>query len=77
MTPEQRAALVSLDIEWARRYGPLYTRDDELLLIALHKARYASRELPPEVRHASAEWLRERGYCSIQGQPLLPPGYLP
>ena len=74
---ERDKALLSLDLEYARKLFPGAPVDDEVLLNALHKARYECKDLPTEARHESANWLRSRGYGRMAGLPLLPPGELP
>ena len=49
----------------------------ELRLSILHKARYECTSIPAAYRHASAEWLMERGLSRMTGSPLLPKGELP
>ena len=73
---ERDKALANLDMEYARRVIPMAT-SDEVRLIAMHKARYEITSLPAELRHESANWLRERGYKRGTGDPLLPEGRLP
>jgi len=73
-------ALLALDVDWAlvnagpSPFGAPPTR--EVMLIALHKARYECPDMPAEARHSSGAWLRERGYGWRVG-PLLPEGELP
>lgn len=69
-------ALSELDIGWARK-NTTRTATDEVLLISLHKARYSCTAIAKELRHSSAQWLRERGYHGAMGDPLLPEGELP
>lgn len=79
---EWRAArnrvLRDLDVEEAKlMLGPAAERaGDEVILMSLHKGRYDCVDMPDELRHESAAWLRERGYSGAFG-PLLPPGELP
>lgn len=73
---ERLNALRTLDVAWARREAP-GASSDEVLLIALHKARYRCREIEAALRHESAEWLRSRACGDLFGEPLLPPGRLP
>jgi hypothetical protein len=73
---ERHAALIALDLGWARQqaYGPV---DGFALLAGMHKARYNIPSIPAALRHESAAWLRARGLSDIHGVPLLPPGQLP
>lgn len=57
---ERDEALVSLDLEYARRKFPQAA--DETLLMALHKARVEVLTMPETLRRKSMEWLKERGY---------------
>lgn len=79
---EQRKRRIAkaLDVSGSKRLirdlgysGPLA---DDVLLVALHKTRYQDDEMPTELRHESAYWLRERGHGGPFG-PLLPEGELP
>lgn len=72
---ERNKALREMNLDYARSVIPS-APSDEVLIVALHKARYECTGLEPEYRHASAAWLRERGYGRMCG-PLLPEGELP
>ena len=79
---ERDAALIALDLQWARRTILLISPadgnvSDLTLLCAMHRARYNIVTIPDALRHESAAWLRERGLTDICGMPLLPPGQLP
>jgi hypothetical protein len=69
-------ALRKLDVTYARKMFP-NAISDEALLVALHKARYETVSIEPELRHASGAWLRKRGFGRVGGLPLLPTGKLP
>lgn len=69
-------AFRTLDLDYARNQMGRPT-SDEVLILALHKARYECTGIEPEYRHESARWLRERGYGRSIGGPLLPEGELP
>lgn len=71
----RNAALMTLNLEWARAVTP--GLGDDVLLVALHKTRYDCTAIPDALRLESAEWLRERGYRARGGIPLMPPGKLP
>jgi len=73
---ERAAALVALDLDYARRLMP-DASSDEVRLAAMHKARYETTTIARELRHASGAWLRENGYLRFGGLPLLPEGELP
>lgn len=73
---ERNAALAALDMDYARSHNP-HGFSDGVLLMGMHKARYECIGLAPELRHASAVWLGERGYKRLTGMPLLPAGELP
>lgn len=68
-------ALREMNLDYARAVLPRAS-SEEVLIIALHKARYECLDIEPELRHASGQWLRERGYGRMRG-PLLPEGELP
>jgi hypothetical protein len=72
---ERNRALSELDMDWARQRMP--GASDEVCLMSMHKSRYACTQIAPELRHVSAEWLRERGLAGADGNPLLPAGELP
>lgn len=80
---ERNAALLALDMEWARaraREACASTGrpmpNDETLLASLHKARYDCTSLDDQPRLESGAWLRERGLRRMCGLPLLPDGML-
>ena len=73
---ERTHALRTLDLAWARREAPGASSDD-VLLVALHKARYRCRGIEDDLRHKSADWLRAHGFEDLYGERLLPPGRLP
>lgn len=68
-------ALAELDLSFAKQEHP--EGSDEVLLVALHKARVDCTDLPDQLRLESVEWLRERGFSRIDGMPLPLPGLLP
>lgn len=68
-------AMRTLDLTYARAVVP--NTHDEILLVALHKARYETPEIEEDLRHASGDWLREHDYTRINGRPILPKGRLP
>lgn len=51
--------------------------DDDLVRQVFHKTRYEATNISREKRIASGEWLRERGFRRMTGQPLLAPNQLP
>lgn len=63
---DRRAALLSLDMdkvrEFMQKYGETPPADDDLLLVATHKARESMTDIPSDERKASRDWLAERGY---------------
>lgn len=73
---ERDAALKSLDLDYARRNIP-GASSNEVLLAAMHKARYECTNMPNDLRHTSAHWLREQGMGRMTGTALLPEGQLP
>jgi hypothetical protein len=76
---DRNRALTEMDLAWARRMIAATggASDDATLLLAMHKARYTCTHIARELRLASAEWLRARGFGGPMGEPLLPPGQLP
>ena len=68
-------ALAELDLSFAKQEYP--EGSDEVLLVALHKARVDCTDLPDPLRLDSVEWLRERGFSRVSGLPLPPVGELP
>lgn len=77
---ERNEALRTLDMDYARRIMP-HASGDDVREIAMHKARYACPDIEDDLRHASAAWLRARGYGAMFGtinsDPLLPAEELP
>jgi hypothetical protein len=71
----RNAALMTLNLEWARAVTP--GLGDDVLLVGMHKTRYDCTAIPDALRLESAEWLRKRGYRAIGGVPLAAPGELP
>lgn len=73
--------LVELDVPAAKLY--LYSEsnetfiEDEVVLMAMHKARAELTHLDPKLRLESIEWLRARMWTLRGGRPLPPPGALP
>ena len=72
---ERNAAFRNLDLNWAAKQigGDV---SHEVLLIALHKARYECTAIESHYRHESAAWLRQHGYSRMVGH-FLPEGELP
>lgn len=68
-------ALIAMDMSWGRAMFP--GAPDADIEIAMHKARYHSTDLPRNVRHQSAQWLRERGHADVLGEPVMAEGMLP
>jgi len=75
MLERRNAALANLDLEYAREMTG--GKDDVVLLMALHKARYECTALADDLRNFSALWLRGHGYKRFDGSDLLPNGELP
>lgn len=73
---QRDTALLALDMDWARRIMPTASCD-EVRLAAMHKTRYELTHLPRQARHASGQWLRERGYWRARGDGLLEVWVLP
>lgn len=73
---ERNQAFINLDLVYARQQFPEASSDD-VLLCALHKARYECTDIPARLRLESGDWLRERGFTRAQGGPILQAGVLP
>jgi hypothetical protein len=63
---ERDAALLSLDLDWARKTMP-QASSDEVRIMAMHKARVHAVNLPDEARRDSQRWLLERGLSDLLG----------
>lgn len=75
---ERDRALLALDLDWARNHlrsrglpqpqaaqsarTGRWISADEVLLLALHRARYELPYLPEAARKESEAWMRERGF---------------
>lgn len=70
-------AFREMDLQYARLMLRGKNPPDDVLILALHKARYECTDLEPEYRRESGAWLRERGYGRMTGEPVLPEGDLP
>ena len=73
---ERNKAIRDLDLEYMRKEMPRAS-SDEVLLMALHKARYEAVEIEPALRHASRAWLEERGLSRYMSIPWPTDGSLP
>lgn len=69
-------AFRELDMGFARAAFP-NASSDEVLLMAMHKARYECLDMEDALRHESRAWLEERGYERFKGQPWPTDGSLP
>lgn len=49
----------------------------DVLELSMHQVRVEREPIDPNLRLASIEWLRLRGYTRHRGLPLPPPGVLP
>ena len=73
---ERNRALLALDLKWARERFPEES-SDEVLLTAMHKARYECIDLPAVARQESRAWLEVRGFSRTKGLPFPSDGSLP
>ena len=74
---ERREAYRTMDLVWARKQCPPGENPpDEILLIAMHKARYECTTIPDAWRHESRAWLEARGYGRRGNAPFPAPGVL-
>lgn len=65
-------ALVELDVEWGRASISAISGgyvDEQVIMAALHKARYEVPAIPPTLRRESREWLEAHGFSRLLGQP--------
>jgi hypothetical protein len=67
---ERNALLIEGDLDklalFRQKHNPgASVLSREVQEIALHKARTAVSSLPAEIREASAQWLKQRGYSSL------------
>lgn len=73
--------LMRMDLSMARQHiidsGHTPPEDNETLLASLHKARYEVPSIPDGLRHASRQWLEERGCLRLGGLPWPADGELP
>lgn len=72
---DRNRALAALDLAWGRRMFPGALDAD--ILVAMHKARYHSTDVPRELRHQSAQWLKDGGHTDALGEPIMAEGWLP
>jgi len=68
---ERNAALLALDLRWARRMVGDHP-NDEMLLASLHKARVECLGLPDGPRQESCRWLLAHGMKRLTGLPPDP-----
>lgn len=73
---DRNKALIMLDMEWARKRLPDATSAN-VLLMAMHKARYECTDLDMETRLISSEWLKTNKCDRMDGTPVLNAGILP
>lgn len=64
---ERDRALTTLDIDWARRQARGAPPSDEVILISMHKARLGVISLPEPLKEESRQWLRARGFKTLDG----------
>ena len=69
-------ALRTLDMRWARREALPDKPPNDVLLAALHKARYQCPAIEVELRMESGRWLLAHGMQGIDGA-IPPDGGLP
>lgn len=65
---DRKLALETLDMAYARRNFPKAS-SDEVLLLAMHKARYECTDIAPNLRRASAKWIKARGFKRLYDLP--------
>jgi hypothetical protein len=73
---EMTQVLISLDLVAARKFMTSELTD-EIILVALHRARVHATSVEKYLRLESLEWLRAHGISDMYGAPLPPPGTLP
>ena len=75
---ERNRALERLDLAWARKRFQNYPNpSDDMLLLAMHKARYECTAIDSKLRRESGEWLTAHGFGRATSDPVLPNGELP
>ena len=74
LADERLKALIGFDLDYARRMMPEMSEDTRVL--GMHKARYLHPDVPAELRHMSAHFLRSGKHLS-NGLAILPEGELP
>jgi hypothetical protein len=73
----RKKILVDLDVAAARAFYRL-NDSDEVIYVALHKARAHSTDIDASLRIASQRWLKDRGYSDLAtGRPIGDPEILP
>lgn len=65
---ERKLALETLDMAYARRNFP-NASSDEVLLLAMHKARYECTDIAANLRRASEKWLKARDFNRVHDLP--------
>lgn len=65
---DRKLALETLDMAYARRNFP-GASSDEVLLLAMHKARYECTDVAANLRRASGAWLKKHGYKRVYDLP--------
>lgn len=77
---QRRRMLMTMDTTLGRaliQQGHGASPTEDVILTAMHKARYEVPDIPDELRHESREWLESRGHDRLSGIPWPPKGKLP
>lgn len=61
---QRNKALLTLDMNWARKVMPTAS-NDHVRLIAMHKTRVEIRDMPLNLRMESASWLKAHNYSKL------------
>jgi hypothetical protein len=74
---KRKKILVDLDVAAAREFYRI-NGSDEVIEVALHKARVHCTNIDASLRIASQRWLKDRGYSDlVTGRPIGDPEILP
>ncbi len=75
---QRNEAYRTLDVQWckANLIPDREPSSDEVVLVAIHKARYETVSMGATLREESRKWLTENNYSRLHGIPWPPEGVL-